>query len=282
MPTDPNTPDPNAAPAGTPPPVPPAAPPAAAPAPATWMEGEGWTPELKADKTLGKYKSPADLAVAHVNLSKMLGNRVEVPTDQTPPEQAQVFWSKLGVPESPEGYEAPKLPEGYTLDTGMVDGFRKVALDAKITKSGADKLMSWYVEQELIRQTSLQAEFAQEKEEGMKALRNEWGAAADQNIGLCQRVVAQFGGADFQAALNETGAGNDPRVVKFLAKIGRVMAEDGLVEVATVGTKPNEAQAKITAIMNDKKHAYWDADSPGHKQAVVEMSQLYELVHNQA
>ena len=279
-PSAPPPPDPGAPPPGAPPaPPPPAAPPGAPPA---WMEGEGWTPELKGDKTLSKYKSPADLAVAHVNLQKMMGSKVDVPDVNTPPEKAQAFWSRLGVPDTPEGYTPPAIPEGYTLDENLMGGFRKLAHEVKISKEGADKLMSWYVAEELKKATGYQAEYAAEKEEGMKALRGEWGAAADQNIGLCQRVVAEFGGADVQAVLNETGVGNDPRMVKFLAKLGRVMAEDGLMTTQDLGKSSTDAQTEINKVMNDKSHAYWNESAPGHKAAVEAMARLYELVHNKA
>ena len=268
------------------PPAPPAAPPPAAPAPpppvatsTPWMEGEGWTPELKADKTLTKYKSPVDLAVAHVNLQKMLGTRVEVPTEKTDPEAAKVFWSKLGVPEDPSGYDAPKVPEGRTLDQDMLQGFQKVAHEAKLTKAGADKLVQWYIERELALETASAQEFAAEKEAGMKALKQEWGAAADTNIGICQRFVAEHGGADVQAALHETGAGNDPRIVKFLSKVGRMMGEEGLMNMQELTRQPADAQQELTKIMNDHKHPYW-LEGPGHKEAVEHVARLHELIYN--
>jgi hypothetical protein len=244
------------------------------------MDGEGWTPELKADKTLSKYKSPADLATAHVNLQKMLGSRVEIPNEKTDPEAAKVFWGKLGVPDNPEGYEAFAAPEGRKADEAMIGGFRKVAHGAKLSKGQVTALEKWYVEQELARETALSQEYAEEQRKGMEVLKAEWGAAADINLGYTHRLVAEHGGADLQAALAETGAGNDPRVVKFFSKIGKMLADDGLMKVENLSARPNEAQEKIAAVMNDKNHPYWNERAPGHKEAVLQMQGWYEVVHN--
>jgi hypothetical protein len=61
-------------------------------------------------------------------------------------------------------------------------------------------------------------------------LRRGWGAQADENLRLAQAVVAVYdrakGGA-LGAYLNQTGLGNDPRLIRLAARTGRQWLKQG-------------------------------------------------------
>ena len=241
-----------------------------------------WIPQdLAGHKSLGKFKTAQDVARAYVNAEGLLGKRMdELVAGDAAPEVKAAFRTKMGIPEAAEGYDPPKAPEGYNLDEKLVGGFKEIAHKAGLSKSQFEAITGWFVNQEVDRHTSRQSDGAKAQEENWAALRTMWGAAADRNVALAQRVVAEFGGSELKAALDETGAGNNPNVIAFLAKVGQAMAEDNLITATNLGTGPDEAKAKIAAIMADKKHPYRDDSHPGHKAAVAEVTRLYQLAYN--
>ena len=242
--------------------------------------------DLKTYPGLAKFKTDkpeesfANALRSYVNLEKMKGNMVSIPDDKTDPDAAKAFWSKMGVPDAPSGYAPPAVPEGYTADKALVDGFMKVAHEAKIPTAAAEKLMNWYIQGEVQKLQDHAQKSQQAMDQGMKDLRSKWGAAADHNVGLAQQVVADFGVEGLKEALEETGAGNHPAIVAFLAKVGGYLAEDSVIQAPQVGQSKGDVEAKLKAIMSDMKHPFWaDKNAPGHADAVAEVKRLNELLH---
>ncbi len=255
--------------------------PAAAPAAQEWIPQD-----LRGHKSLAKFKSPEEVAKAYVNLESAYGKRFEEYLKPDAPEEVRSrVRAAMGVPGAAEEYDNPSVPEGVTVDDGIVKSFKGKAHELGVPKAQAKALMDWYVAQELDRATRLQAEAAQEKERSMKALREKWGAAADRNIGMAQRVVAEYGGADLKAALDETGAGNHPAVLAFLARLGQTLAEDNLIDAKVVTTSVEDAKKEIAAIksaaMKDRNHPWVNKKHPEHAAVLARMSALHEIAYGE-
>jgi len=65
-------------------------------------------------------------------------------------------------------------------------------------------------------------------EQGMKVLRQQWGADCDRNINTCQRFLKDHSSLELRRFLVDSGLGNDPGVVNFvysLAKLGEQFPE---------------------------------------------------------
>src|SRR5207248_2804085 len=88
-------------------------------------------------------------------------------------------------------------------------------------------------------------------------LRQSWGAEYDANMNHVAAAVKR-GGERLEAFLDDTGAGNNPAIIRTLAALGR---DPNFLNPAT-------AQSKIDRVMNDPTHKYWKGD----KQSVFEMS----------
>ena len=242
--------------------------------------------DLKTYPGLAKFKADkpeesfASALRSYVNLEKMKGNMVTVPDEKTDPETAKAFWSKMGVPESPTDYAPPAVPEGFTIDKGLAEGFMKVAHEAKLPKAAAEKLMNWYIQGEVQKLQDFAQTQQQAMEKGMKELRSKWGAAADHNVALAQQVVGDFGVEGLKEALEETGAGNHPAIIAFLAKVGGYLAEDSVITAPQVGQSKSDVETALKKIMADIKHPFWqDKNAPGHAEAVQEVKRLNELIH---
>lgn len=56
-----------------------------------------------------------------------------------------------------------------------------------------------------------------------EALRREWGGEFDTQIGYAQAAAATFVSDEIEQLFNETGLGDDPRIVRLAARIGEAM-----------------------------------------------------------
>jgi hypothetical protein len=139
--------------------------------------------------------------------------------------------------EGKAGQEAPKeytldLPENSQLDASAVDRIASFAKERGLTKDQAQELLS--MESNAVSKfAEAQAEQVKVRVDGWKAdvkLDKELGGEAyEKNVELAKRVVERFATEDFKKALNETGLGNHPELVRVFFKIGKSMAEDQLV-----------------------------------------------------
>lgn len=243
-----------------------------------------WVPaDLRSHKSLTKFKEPGDVAKAYVSLETMLGKRVEIPADDAPAEAKAAWRTKIGVPDNADGYDKPTVPEGVTLDEGIFSAARSKFHELGIPKGQGKALMDWFVGMELDLSQKANSARAAEKEAGMEALNKKWGAAAPRQVALCQRFVAEVGGPELQAALNETGAGNDPRVVAALAKAGAMMEESNMIAPVNVGQSADDAIAEINKIRaergKDKKHPLNDKNNPGYKEAAKKFQDLHRIAY---
>jgi hypothetical protein len=123
-------------------------------------------------------------------------------------------------------------------------------------------------------------------EAGTAALKTEWGAAFEQNLGLAKKALAHYGNPALTAELERTGLGNSPELAKVMAKLGGQLSEDNLIgrNTAPDGDRinsPTEAKQQISALRGDKEFlkAYADNKHPGHADAVAKMTKLYEQAH---
>lgn len=243
-----------------------------------------WVPEnLRSHKTLAKFKTPGDLAQSYVNLEKSMGSRVEIPGEKATPEQTSAFYSKLGVPATAAEYDAPTAPEGVELDNDYFEQFRGKAKELNLTKAQAKGLADWVIAREVGKYSEFQAASEKARKESMAALHKGWGAAADQNVGLVQQLIDEYGDEETVSDLNTTGAGNRAGILRMLAKIARTQVENDLMVAAQAGTSQKSAQAELDAVLAaaraDKKHPYRNENHPGHRAEKARVARLYELAH---
>jgi len=118
----------------------------------------------------------------------------------------------------------------------------------------------------------------QKKADIEAALESRWGRQYDQNMALSRRALKEFADDDTLAYLEESGLGNDPRMLDVFLKIGQGMMEDGKLEgIGEAAVTPAQAQAKINEIMSHPD--YLNAKSPNRMNLVRQLNDLYEVVY---
>jgi len=104
----------------------------------------------------------------------------------------------------------------------------------------------------------------------LDSLRQRWGGEYDKKIDAARDVVQKHAG--LVAALEESGLGDDPRVVKAFADMASGEENDE-------GITSAEARRRIDAVLRDDKHPYNNRSARGHKEAVARVSALYRIAY---
>lgn len=265
-------------------PAQPAAPIAETPAqPVSVVIPENWKealPEdLKTDPSLSSIMDIQSLAKSYIHGQKMIGrDKIVIPDKFATDEDWRKVYQKLGVPESADKYEF-KVPEG--MDEDFVKGFKDLAVKNGILPKQADKLFEFYNSHVDKVISNNEAENKRIFEESVNGLKKEWGLGYERKLQAASGLFNQIADEESKKVFNESGLGNNPVVIKMFAKLAEQMGEDKFVNannIGSVGLTPSEAQQKINDIYGNKDHPYYNKSHPSHKDALNEMTKLFEAV----
>lgn len=261
----------------TPPPTtpPPTTPPPAA-ATGTWRDS---LPEdLKGNASLAQFTDVNNLAKSYVEAQKLVGKKGVFPPDweKSTDEEKTAFFKSIGQPEF-EKFDV-KLPKDQQVNEDFVKKYKELAHKTGLLPTQAQSLMDWYIGHEKQTLGALALAKKTASEEAIGGLKKEWGEGYDKNLALAKMAVREVGGQDFLKYLDDSGEGNNPQVIKMLAKVGKLLGEDKVRGISSggFGSSPAEIRGEIDKMMSDVKGPYFDPGHPGHKQAVAKMEGLYQ------
>jgi hypothetical protein len=152
--------------------------------------------------------------------------------------------AKPTAPVVPEVYEF-KVPEGFTLDQAVLDEFTPVLKELELPQDKAQKLVDTY--------SKITQAAAQKQQDDWVAQVNDWGKSVEKDPLLggknlpitvkdAQSAVARFGTNELKVALETTGLGNHPELVRFCAAVGKAMSEDTFHKVTAPGAERTREQ----------------------------------------
>lgn len=200
------------------------------------------------------YKDPAALAFAAMNQEKLLGvpadKIIKLPTDDKP-ESWKPVWSRLGVPETADGYKLP-VPEGDKGEFAKQAAawFHEANIPAAAAAKLAEKWNAFTADQAKAASDAAIAKGAEQHE----ALKKEWGAAYEQNLGIAKKAAAAFGWDQAKIDALQSALGYDG-VMKFAHEIGTKVGEDGFVSGGGANPggvmTPAQAQSEIALLRKD-------------------------------
>lgn len=157
-------------------------------------------------------------------------------------------------PVVPEAYELT-APEGMAIDTDLLEEatpiFKELGLSNEqantilpVAKSLMEKTQQATVQSMIDagnqqRKAWLDAAKADEQIGG-----NKWDASID-SAGRALDALGHPEGSDFRTALNETGFGNHPEMIRIFARIGEMVGEDGDFVRPDAGTKVTDTLSEM-------------------------------------
>lgn len=247
------------------------------------FEGPEWLAsmpdDLKASKTLSKFKDVENLARGYENAQKLIGrDRITIPKTD---EEFQEAYAKLGCPDDPKKY-AFKYDDSKLSDVHKgalakdVEMFRGWAKAAGLNNAQANVVINKYAEQAGIYAAEDLAKCTAETQACESALRSEWGEAYDLKITIANRVLSRYGDQNMIQAIVDSGLGRNPGFVRMISKLGEMTQEDvGLDK--TGGSQVMTPEAIREQIAEVQSHpAYLDASHPEHKMIVDRAQKLFE------
>jgi hypothetical protein len=133
---------------------------------------------------------------------------------------------------APVEYADFTLPDGVSVDAATLEEARGLFAGAKLPQESAQKFVDFYA-------GKMQA-LAEAPHRAWGAMQEQWvgdinrdgeigGTRLKATIEAAGKAIDAFGSPGLREALNLTGAGNHPEVVRFFARIGRAISEDGHV-----------------------------------------------------
>lgn len=208
-----------------------------------------------------------DAVKSHLSLVKLLGHeKVPIPKSVEDVEAWSIFSKAMGIPDKPDGYalpevEVPAALKGLTFDKAK---FAEIVHQQKLTSQAAKALWGSYTE--LSMQGYANAlKSQQDKLTGLgNQLRSEWGDAYQSKVELGQMVINKFSENQEMNDYITATLSQDPRGVKFLAKIGDQFAENkiGEFKYQRHSLTPAEAQTELDGIRRDANHPYNNEKAP--------------------
>ena len=220
------------------------------------------------------WKDSTELARGYQNLEKLLGSeKLPMPKGDDDVEGWNKLYTKLGRPETPEGYGI-KAAEGQdpTLANAAASKFHELGL----TEKQGQALTNWWAEQSQGLLDAQSAAQAQSAEQAIAELKNEWGNKYDENVELGRRAAREYG-LDADALGKIEGALGTKGLLDLMAKIGRGQGEAEFIGQGktSFGMSPEAARARIQSLKGDaewtQRYLKGDAD------ARAELERLHRL-----
>lgn len=240
-------------------------------------------PDIKDHPSLKDLPGVKELAKSYVHVQGLIGmDKIPIPAKPDAPEW-EVVYDRLGRPKTPDEYELVR-PENYPAelpyDEEAEKGFRDLGHKLGLNKAQMKGIYDYYMATTMGGFERARGEVETYRAEAEATLRGEWGLAYDKNLAGAQRVVKQFADEKDLVVLQQIG--DNPAVLRFMAKIANVIGEDKAVGDGAprdLTLTPDQAQGEIAKIMGNSKHPYFDKMHPEHKIAVERMAALNAMAH---
>ena len=229
--------------------------------------------DLQGNDTLSKFKDVGSLGNSYVELQKLVGSRVKVPTDDSTEEDVNSFYNQIGRPESPEKYSIDLPSDSYPQE--VIQSFLKEAHASGLTNKQAQSAINFYNTIETDGQINSDAAMQQAKVDAESALKKEWGPSEyAKELAVSRRAFNRFADDDLKAFVNETGVTNNVAMIKFLNRIGKAFSEPDMGGAGkdSGSIDGDSAKIEISAMLKDNTH-------PKHAEAMSYRDHLYDIVY---
>ncbi len=259
--------------------------------------------DLKGSESLKSVKDITSLAKQFVDQQAYLGNAIRVPSEHASEADKKAFYDKLikhapdliprpnrddpeslnavlaalGRPDDKTLYEIPEIPAEAKafVPEDRIEAFRDIAHKHGLTKDQFKGVLS-----EVLAADTASIQAQQESlNQSRAALHREWGAAFDERTAQALKLAEGTGApAAFVDAI-KNGAVNGEALKWLHGMASRMGGNLNIADDQGGAGKmtPGEAQSRISEIMGNRKHPYWDAGHPDHKRAMETIVELGRL-----
>lgn len=207
----------------------------------------------KEDGTLDLEASSLKLAEAYGNLEKRIG------TGDLPPKTADDY--AIAVPDALKEFWKPESDE-------IMKDFKAEAHAKGLTQGQFDFVIGRYFQ---IAPQLVNGAQALSADDCTTQLRSEWKTDEQYKaeVGKAYKAAVGYGGNDAEGIIKDHG--NDPRIIRLLARVGAEMGEDSAINT---GDQTNGGSDAIGSLMSSA--AYNDPKHPDHARVSAQVQKHYE------
>jgi len=192
-------------------------------------------------------------------------------------DSMDAFYASIGRPQDATGY-AYEAPEGRDVPTDF-EAFSQVA-----HKHGLSQEQFKGVLGDLLEGQWSQMDGMTETHNGeMQDLRGKWGMAYDDNMSAVKNFLRLTDAPEGVVELMTEGA-MSAKEIEWIHSVANSTKSSTELSQQTTTTVPNmmtpdEATMKISEMLNNVEHPYWNNSDPGHQRAVARMLELQKMAH---
>jgi hypothetical protein len=239
-----------------------------------WYEGFK-DPAVKQFMLESNYPDVETAAKSLMDTKRYLGSeKVPIPKTADDAEGWNNFYKAAGRPDSAEGYQLP-LPENANAE--LVTGIKTTFHEAGLSAAQASKVTEWYTKAEAAAAQAKEAQFVQQQNEGLNAIKQEWGGEFTKNAELGRRAAQQFK-VDPENIDKLERAWGTAATIKFFADLGKGLVEDRFISGSSpesMPATPEAAQVALNALESDK--AFIQKYTSGDAEATAKITKLRKL-----
>jgi len=228
----------------------------------TGVEKPAWIAQLPSDlkdnEAFTAYKTIGDLAKTHLDyagkvkeldgVKAKLDNYIPKLSKDATDEQRAEFRKAIGVPDKADNYEfldKDGKPSNTNVSAWAKQAFFKHGVPADVAKGLSNDFDAFL---NGIGQAEVQMR-EKARGEAETKLKAELGDKYDASVEMVRRVWKKLSNSKFDAFVNETKIGNDPRLISFIINIAKLTGEDK----SPAGSPTGQAEDKATTVIKYDK-----------------------------
>lgn len=195
--------------------------------------------DLRKSKSLSKFENIDALAKSYMEAESEIGKRVRIPGQEATAEDWGKFFSRIGRPDSPDGYEIPQGKLDKSLETFVRQQAFVSGLNKAQTKIFAEGLVT-YMESSKAAQALAREQADRARQQ---ALAETFGANLNTVVEKADKAFRGLFPLALQQKILQSDFRNDVEFIDALAQIADSMGEDKLVRGMTKTTKAPDPYA---------------------------------------
>ena len=244
-----------------------------------WMDWDPEDSDLLSSPALKVINSKDALLKSYIHSQRQIGaDKIQIPGEYAAPEEWEKVWQKLGMPD----LDSYSLNVAEDADDEFIQAFKEHAHKNGVLPKQAQQLYDWFSEYAGNVDAQHQEMQVARAQEELNKLREEKGKDWEPFIRSARLGLKAIGDDGFVEYLEESGLGDNPKVITAMAKLGEKLVEDKILgETSALGTTTEASQQFIDGVWSNPEHPAHHANHPLHKKAVRELQEHYANV-NQA
>lgn len=146
----------------------------------------------------------------------------------------------------PVEYAAFNLPDGVRVDDTVLEEARGLFAEAKLPQAAAQRFVDFYAGKIKAVAEAPHKVWAETQEQWVREVNRDveiGGGRLQGALTAAGKAIDAFGSPALREVLTFTGAGNHPEIVRFFARVGRAISEDG--HIPGSATRAHRSAAEI-------------------------------------